>query len=341
MNLRRALRKRILQRVAESGEPLGGGDQLEALQPSQVEQIRRFFPRKKFFLFGHPRSGTTLLGRLIDLHPEVHCNWNARFFSWDGLIARVATPAFEAWFESQGNRWVEEKGLETAVLRVMCDFVMEQDVDETSALIIGDKTPNLEGAQAVDWLSRLYPDARLLVIVRDGRDAVLSMRVRAFIDYPETLSRADLLLRERIRRDNKPYFIGERSLFTPAWLRTHARQWEQNVRTSHTLALDLMPERYKAIRFEDLLENPINTLHDVWRFLGVRSVSPDTDLAIRTEIARNPKADWHDQADPELVNGLRRGVRGGWREVYTRDDLALFNEIAAGTLAAWGYEADA
>lgn len=337
-SLRRVLRRMVFQRVAESGEPLGGGSDLDRLSPRQVEQIRRFFPRKKFFLFGHPRSGTTLLGRLIALHPEIHCSWNARFFNWDGLVARVASPAFDAWFQNQGNRWAFEKGLETSVLRAMCDFVMEQEAVHASAHIVGDKTPNLEGAQAVDWLNRLYPDARLLNIVRDGRDAILSMRVRAFIDYPETLPWADRRLRDRIRRDNKPYLRGERSLFTPVWLRNHARAWEENVRASHAFATETMEERYKPVRFEDLLEAPLDTLYEIWRFLGARSVTSETEELVMSEMARNPKADWHDEADPELVDGLRRGVRGGWREVYTKEDLALFHEIAGATLAAWGYE---
>jgi len=82
------IRNRLIQVVSESGYPLGSGDQLKNLTPEQLHQIHQYFQRPKFFILGHPRSGTTLLGRLIGLHPEVYCNWNARFFNWDGLVAR-------------------------------------------------------------------------------------------------------------------------------------------------------------------------------------------------------------------------------------------------------------
>ncbi len=45
---------------------------IPAITPKQVAEIKQFFPREKFFIFGHARSGTTLLMRLVRLHPEVH-----------------------------------------------------------------------------------------------------------------------------------------------------------------------------------------------------------------------------------------------------------------------------
>ncbi|MGW8251933.1 MAG: sulfotransferase, partial [Anaerolineales bacterium] len=41
----------------------------------EVAEIKAFFPLDKFFIFGHARSGTTLLTRLIRTHPQVHCNY--------------------------------------------------------------------------------------------------------------------------------------------------------------------------------------------------------------------------------------------------------------------------
>jgi len=34
-------------------------------------------PAREIFIFGHARSGTTLLMRLVRLHPEVHCDYQA------------------------------------------------------------------------------------------------------------------------------------------------------------------------------------------------------------------------------------------------------------------------
>ena len=49
-----------------------------AITPEEVAQAREFFPLDKFFIYGHARSGTTLLTRLIRLHPEVHCNYQGQ-----------------------------------------------------------------------------------------------------------------------------------------------------------------------------------------------------------------------------------------------------------------------
>ena len=37
---------------------------IPAIMPEEVAEIKQFFPRDKFFILGHARSGTTLLMRL-------------------------------------------------------------------------------------------------------------------------------------------------------------------------------------------------------------------------------------------------------------------------------------
>ncbi|NIM07498.1 MAG: hypothetical protein GTN65_18260, partial [Armatimonadetes bacterium] len=74
------------------------GDQVELSQltETQLQEVRRHFPLPKFFIVGHGRSGTTLLARLIRLHPNVHCNWQAHFFTKQHALSKLmATPALE------------------------------------------------------------------------------------------------------------------------------------------------------------------------------------------------------------------------------------------------------
>ena len=59
---------------------------IPAITSEEMAEIKQFFPREKFFIFGHARSGTTLLVRLIRLHPEVHCNYQAHFFTRKPLL---------------------------------------------------------------------------------------------------------------------------------------------------------------------------------------------------------------------------------------------------------------
>src|SRR5215470_6019638 len=94
----------------------------------EVAEIRQFFPREKFFIFGHARSGTTLLMRLVRLHPEVHCNYQAHFFTRRPLLkSLVDSPEAEEWLRRKSNRWNEGRDLSPLILRASADFIMERD----------------------------------------------------------------------------------------------------------------------------------------------------------------------------------------------------------------------
>ena len=71
---------------------------IPAITSEEVNEIKEFFPREKFFIFGHARSGTTLLARLARLHPEVYCHWQAHFFTRPPFLkSLVDTPEAEEW----------------------------------------------------------------------------------------------------------------------------------------------------------------------------------------------------------------------------------------------------
>src|SRR5688572_22039478 len=81
-------------------------DPIPAITAEEVTEIKQFFPREKFFIFGHARSGTTLLMRLVRLHPEVHCNYQAHFFTRPPLLkSLVDMPEAEEWLTRKSNRW--------------------------------------------------------------------------------------------------------------------------------------------------------------------------------------------------------------------------------------------
>ena len=61
----------ILNRIRSAARILIKGDPkknkrnpIPAITAEEVAEIKQFFPREKFFIFGHARSGTTLLMRL-------------------------------------------------------------------------------------------------------------------------------------------------------------------------------------------------------------------------------------------------------------------------------------
>lgn len=315
---------------------------VRSLTPEEVQEARSFFPMEKFFIFGHARSGTTLLARLIRLHPEVHCNWQAHFFTRPPLITSlVADPAVSSWLSRKDNRWNRGSDPSPVVLRAVCDYLMERDARRGGKRIVGDKSPStLMGSEAVALMHAFYPDARLIVIVRDGRDTVLSHRFQTFVDRPELLSKAEVTLREDYRRHPDGYGRTGRSLFTEMALRSAADVWAGNVADTDREGKRLFGEHYRSLRYEDLLADPIGQTTALWAFLGAQGCSPELETQLRMELSVNPDAAWQQQKEADLTRDFRKGVAGGWTAFFTERDKRVFKEAAAQTLMAWGYEKD-
>jgi hypothetical protein len=309
----------------------------------EIEEIRRFFPRPKFFIFGHARSGTTLLARLIRVHPEVHCNWQAHFFTRPPfLTALVQDQAIGEWLGRRSNRWNNGRDLSPVVLRVTADFILEREAMRLGKSIVGDKSPNsLVNGEAVRRAYAIYPDASLIYILRDGRDTILSHRFQTFIDSPQHLSAQDLQLRDEFIRQPQPFLQGEKSIFTPKGFLRAVEEWVENVETTVALGRELFGDRFLIVRYEDLLAKVWEEMQKVWRFLGVSSIEPDLEPALQAERQENPDAEWQNQKAAQIAQLLRKGQSGSWRELFTPQEKALFLEKARATLQAWGYPTDA
>jgi hypothetical protein len=309
------------------------------ISPEEVAEAREFFPLDKFFIYGHARSGTTLLTRLIRLHPEVHCNYQGHFFTrqptLEGLVNRVE---IEDWFTRRSNRWNRGRDLSPVVLRAVSDFVMEREARLLGVKVVGDKSPNnLLNGQAVRLMHKTYPDGKLIFIVRDGRDAAISHRFQAFIDATQHLSKEDWRIRADFERDPEPFMRGERSIFTEKGILAAASDWVTNVFETDNLGQQLFGAQYISVRYEDLLARPWEQMSRLWAFLGVDINSPELRGILQAELDSNPDRDWQQQKAGELVSPLEKGKSGSWRELFTERDRTVFRHVAGEVLEGWGY----
>jgi hypothetical protein len=234
-------RFRSAARILLKGDPKKKNrNPIPAITDEEVAEIRQFFPREKFFIFGHARSGTTLLMRLVRLHPEVHCNYQAHFFTRQPLLkSLVNTPEAEEWLTRKSNRWNQGRDLSPLVLRTAADFILERDAAREGKMIVGDKSPSstIHG-QAVRDMHAVYPDAKLVYIVRDGRDVLISERFRNFVEESKFLSTEDKHIVEDLRKDQTPFTNGMRSIFTETFIRRVAKGWVANLQETETKAAD-------------------------------------------------------------------------------------------------------
>ena len=169
----------------------------------------------------------------------------------------------------------------------------------------GDKTPLY--MQHLGLLERLFPDARYVHLIRDGRDAALS-----FLSVP-------------------------RGLMTEGWghprdVRGFACQWASEIRAARSLGSRLGPDRYLELRYERLVAEPEAIVRRACAFAGLEFDAAMLDYVGRTDSARKE----HQQ---RLNEPPRRGVRD-WRAEMAPSDRRAFEDVAGALLDALGYEVE-
>jgi hypothetical protein len=315
---------------------------IPAITAEEVAEIKQFFPREKFFILGHARSGTTLLMRLARLHPEVHCNYQAHFFTRQPLLkSLVNTSEAEEWLTRKSNRWNQGRDLSPLVLRAAADLIMERDAAKEGKMIVGDKSPSsMIHGQAVRDMHSIYPDAKLVYIVRDGRDVLISERFRNFVEESKFLSGEDKRIIEDLRRDPAQFTNGTRSIFTETFIRRVAAGWLQNLKETEDEARRLFGDRYLGMRYEDLLYTPFDEMKKLWTFLSVKQINMSLEKEINAEMSSNPDEEWQSKRNEGIASFLPKGQAGNWQRLFTEKDRSVFKEVAGDMLVRWRYEKD-
>ncbi len=315
---------------------------IPAITLEEVAEIKQFFPREKFFIFGHARSGTTLLLRLVRLHPEVHGNYQAHFFTRQPLLkSLVNTPEAEEWLTRKSNRWNQGGDLSPLVLRSAADFIMERDAARAGKMIVGDKSPSstIHG-QAVRDMHSVYPDGKLVYIVRDGRDVLVSERFRNFVEESKFLTSEDNRIIVDLQKDQTAFTNGTRSIFTETFIRRVAEGWVKNLQETEDEGRRLFGENYFGMRYEDLLSVSFDEMRKLWNFLGVKAVDESLGEKIKAEMSSNPDEEWQAKRNEGIASFLPKGQAGNWSRLFTEKDRSIFKEVAGEMLIKWKYEKD-
>src|SRR5919199_579071 len=181
---RTATRDRELTRLRE-----------ELTQAKSANHSRDFSSESilKFFLIGRGRSGTTWLRGVLNNHPEIMCWGEGRFFErsferrdFEELRPKNMPPSslYRAIVQSRLLRaWIDDsvwaRGKNTDehldnLTRLAVDYFLAEQLSKTDKRIVGDKTPFVS-AEIVEELSTVYPEAKVIHIIRDGRDVAVSM----------------------------------------------------------------------------------------------------------------------------------------------------------------------
>jgi sulfotransferase family protein len=279
--------------------------------------------------------------RLIRLHPEVYCNYQAHFFTRQPLLkSLVDTPEVEEWLTRKSNRWNQGRDLSPVILRAAADFIMEREAAKEGKRIVGDKSPSstIHG-QAVRDMHTIYPDAKLIYIVRDGRDVLTSERFRNLVEESKFLKAEDKRIIEELHKDQTQFTNGTRSIFTETAIRRVAKGWVTNLQEIEEEGRKLFGENYCSLRYEDLLARPFDEMQKLWGFLGVQT-DQSLEKAILEEMSFNPDEEWQAKRNEDIASFLPKGQAGNWQKLFTASDKTIFKEVAGEMLIKWNYEKD-
>jgi hypothetical protein len=255
------------------------------------------------------------------------------------LKSWVDTPEVEEWLKRKSNRWNQGRDLSSLVLRAAADFIMERAAAKEGKHIVGDKSPSstIHG-QAVRDLASVYPDAKLVYIVRDGRDVLISERFRNLVEESRFLQAEDKRIVEELRKDQSRFTNGTRSIFTETVIRRVAKGWVANLKETEEEGKRLFGENYFSLRYEDLLESPFEQMTRLWKFLGVKKVNSSLEKEIKAEMESNPDEEWQAKRGEGIASFLPKGQAGNWERLFTEKDKSVFKEVAGDMLIKWEYE---
>jgi hypothetical protein len=276
------------------------------------------------FIVGCARSGTTLLHRLVDAHPLIaispEMHWiTHRFKKWkqpasDGLVTpELASELAEHRRFGRLEIGREEfDGLlgsgEPVPYRSFLEGIFGLYGRAKNKPLVGNKTPAY--VRSIPGLHALWPEAKFVHIIRDGRNVCLSVT---------NWDKAD--------RNAGRYATWEEDPVS-----TTALWWERKARLGRESGASLEPELYHEVRYEKLVSRPEEELADLCDFL---EISYDNAMLRFHEGRQKPVLDARENAKHAWLPATP-GLRD-WRSQMPSEDVERFEAAAGGLLDELGY----
>jgi len=258
---------------------------------------------KPVFIISSGRSGTTLLRSMlvasgqIAIPPEtqnIH-TLAVKFLAYRGLKWQELSRLMIADFESHHNFFMwdlnfaplylsiinlpkEKRSLATIIDQIYMFYAAEKFPD---ANLWGDQSPIYTFHLPI--ILKVFPNARFIHMLRDGRDVVSSMVTRHGAEY----------LQEAVYR------------------------WKKSIEITKNFQKKFSPDRYHEVRYENLVQDSERTLRDICRFIGT------TYDPIMLEYWRLPSTVEykHKSFHQNLAKPVFSSSVGKWRERLSEDQI--------------------
>jgi len=267
------------------------------------------------FIVGCPRSGTTLLRMMLDSHPDLAIPPESHFiprvwavrrrYEQDGAVKvnRMAadimrTNRFREWGLREEEVWDRLRSITKPRIADVIEAFFIAYADREGKRRWGDKTPGY----SLDMLDigKLFPTARFVHLIRDGRDVATSIR-----DNFEDVGNVDAAL-----------------------------VWAMRVRKGHAQGRVLGSARYLEVRYEDLVKDPRGALTQICDFVALdyRPEMLEYSRRVHEAVPESEQGRIHTRLLKSPTKGLR-----DWRREMSSSELALFEALAGRELEQFGY----
>lgn len=274
-----------------------------------------------FFIFGNPRSGTSLFRLMLNSHPEIVVPPECGFVEWlyddfgkidihpkgyNNFVCRLfESRKFETWGM---DREALLSSIETArpttyqgLIRAV--YLEYAKMKGKAASLFGDK--NNYYINKVEKIEKIFPRCKKLFIVRDGRDVACS-----YLELKEKPIESDY-------RPNLSHKVEE-----------IAAEWRDAVGTM----MGWIGKGALSIKYEDLVADPHKTLSTVCQFLEVE-YSGDMLNFYKYNDEPDSFKGWKEKTfEPLMTKSLSRYMTD-----LTPNQRASFDAIAGGALKVAGY----
>ena len=271
---------------------------------------------RPFFIVGCDRSGTTMLRLILDRGGDVAIPTESMFLvdmarlrgrfggldtdaEFDALAERVwAHPKVREWRLPEGPPKRQGRTGEAAYRAALeAPYLAYARAHKKPGW--GDKTPYY--VNHIGEIRRVFPQARIVNMVRDGRDVALSLL---------------------------------RVPFGPSNVWAAAGQWRQAIDAGDRAAAELGDDLL-TVRYEDVVTDPAGVVPAVCGFLGIDYAA---EMLAVEETPPDRIAAGQEAWFSELYAGISASSVGKWRRQMSAGDAALFGSIAGEQLARHGYD---
>ena len=211
------------------------------------------------FVIGVPRSGTSLLTKMLLTHPEIggfpqegNQLWHPRLYPWRAQSGAASVPPYEispaAFTRASLSRWQPADSI-----RIKATFGVARYLCGTPVMV--NKSAML--CFMLPHVLALFPDAKFIHVIRDGRAAAYS---RAVKEGQKMVEHAKIY-------HERGYFVSRSELLEFA-----AQAWADSIEEIANRDVEFKlteTKRMMEVHYEDLCAQPIPTLARLAEFIGV------------------------------------------------------------------------